>query len=491
MLETVILNATLSKKEYEEAMGALDMRLAALQRDLQQAGIPALIVFEGWDAAGKGSTMGRLVQALDPRGFKVFHIESASALERLYPPMHRFWKLLPAHGAIAIYNHSWYRQVVNEPLDEETSRDQLSAAYDRIRVFERQLTDDGAVIVKFFLHISKKEQAKRFKKLSGDPAFSWKVGPAEKKRHEQYDSCAALIEDMLRETSTANAPWTLVAATDNQFRSVQVAETVVSALEQALSRPQQIAPPPATPPRRIGVLDNVDLSLTVDKKTYKDELPRLQNELRRLQHLCYIQRKPVVAVFEGWDAGGKGGAIRRLIGMLDPRGYEVIPIGAPEGEEKRKHHLWRFWRALRKAGHITIFDRSWYGRVMVERVEGFAQPDEWARAYREINEFETELVNAGAVLCKFWMHISKEEQLQRFEARQNTPEKQWKITEEDWRNREKWDAYWEAVSDMIEKTSTIQAPWTIVEGNDKKFARLRVLRTVIERLAPALGEEIQ
>ena len=200
-----------------------------------------------------------------------------------------------------------------------------------------------------------------------------------------------------------------------------------------------------------------------------------------MQHLCYIQRRPVIFAYEGWDAAGKGGNIRRLVRKLDPRGYEVIPVAAPEGPEKTHHHLWRFWRALPKAGHFAIFDRTWYGRVLVERIEGFATPGEWGRAYREINEFEQELTDYGAILFKFWMHISNEEQLQRFEARQNTPEKQWKITDEDWRNREKWDAYWEAVSDMIERTSTVQAPWTIVEGNNKLHARAKTLAVTCER----------
>ena len=487
MLETVMLDAALGKKEYAQTMELLDARLGELQRELRDASIPVLVVFEGWDAAGKGSTIGRLVQAIDPRGYKVHHVVTPSALERLYPPMHRFWRMIPEHGNIAIYNHSWYHQVINEPLEEEdVAEGSLAATYERIRVFERQLCDDGAVVVKFFLHISKKEQAHRFKELSKDAAYSWKVGKAEKRRHKQYDVYAGLIEDMLRETSMPHASWTLVSATDERFRNVQVAERLIATFEQALNRPPRMVSPPVSAPRRVGVLDSVDLSLTVSKEDYRKELPQLQSELRRLQHIAYMQRKMVVLLFEGWDAGGKGGAIRRMIASLDPRGYEVIPVAAPEGEEKRKHHLWRFWRALRKSGHFTIYDRRWYGRVMVERVEGFALPEAWMRAYREINEFEAELVEYGAVVCKFWMHISKEEQLARFEARQGTPGKEWKITEEDWRNREKWDAYRDAITDMIEKTSTVHAPWTIVEGNDKKDARLKVLKTVIDRLSAGL-----
>ncbi|NLV42660.1 MAG: polyphosphate:AMP phosphotransferase [Candidatus Hydrogenedentes bacterium] len=489
MLETVNLSASLDKEEYRSLQEALDLRLGRMQRGLREAGVPVLVVVEGWDAAGKGSTLGRLLQPLDPRGFKVHHVGPATPLEGMFPPMWRFWNLLPARGALAVYNHSWYRRVWNEPLEGGADLGTVRAAYEEIRVFERQLADAGAVIVKFFLHIGRDEQARRFKALKKDPAFAWKVGPAEKERHKRYDKYLSLAEDMLRETSTPFAPWTMVAATDERHRNTRVAETLAAALENALERP---APPrasaPALPPRRSGPLDRVNPDQSLDREVYAKRLPKLQQELRRLQHLCYLRRRPVVMAFEGWDAAGKGGAIKRLTRELDPRGYEVIPVAAPDGVEKTHHHLWRFWRSLPKAGHFTVFDRTWYGRVLVERVEGYARPEEWQRAYREINEFEAELVEAGMVVLKFWLHISRDEQLRRFEARQEDPEKQWKITEEDWRNREKWDAYEAAVSAMIEQTSSAQAPWTLIEGNDKRHARMQVLQTAVDRIAAALGE---
>ena len=487
MLETVNLSASLDKEEFRAAMEALDLRLGLAQRRLREAGIPALVIVEGWDAAGKGSTLGRLLQPLDPRGFKVHHVGPATPLEGMFPPMWRFWNLLPARGALAVYNHSWYRRVWNEPMENGASPEAVRAAYERIRVFERQLADDGAVIVKFFLHISREEQARRFKALKKDPAFAWKVGAAEKARHKQYDAYLALAEDMLRETSTPHAPWTMVPATDERLRNVRVAETLAAALEGALESPAPaVSPAPAPTPRRTGPLDRVDLDQGLERETYAKRLPKLQQELRRLQHLCYLRRRPVVLAFEGWDAAGKGGAIKRLTRELDPRGYEVIPVAAPDGVEKTHHHLWRFWRSLPKAGHFTVFDRTWYGRVLVERVEGYAGTEEWQRAYREINEFEAELVEHGMVVLKFWMHISRDEQLRRFEAREATPEKRWKITEEDWRNREKWDAYEAAVSAMIEQTSSAQAPWTLVAGNDKRHARISVLQTAVDRVAAAL-----
>jgi len=487
MLETVDLKARLTKTEYREAQEKLDLELARLQREMRSAAIPALVVFEGWDAAGKGSVLSRLLQPLDPRGFAVHTIGPPTEAEQMRPPMRRFWLMLPNDGFIGIYNHSWYRQVLEERVENGKGDDGWQGAYEQTRVFERQLVDDGAVIVKFFLHISKKEQAKRFKKLREDPAFAWKVGKAERRRHKRYEEYYQAAEDMLRETSTSYAPWTLVPATDDRFAMVKVAETLAAAFDKALGRGKKSPARKArATPRRTSPLERVDTTLTLSPKEYERALPKLQAEVRRLQHLCYVRRTPVVILYEGWDAAGKGGNIRRLTRDLDPRGYEVVPVAAPQGEERTHHYLWRFWRALPKAGHFAIFDRSWYGRVMVERIEGFATPEEWGRAFREINEFETELVEFGTVLIKFWLHISKDEQLRRFESRQQIPHKQWKITEEDWRNREKWDEYWRAVSDMIERTSTVGAPWTIVEANDKRFARVKALKVVAKRLTETL-----
>jgi polyphosphate:AMP phosphotransferase len=376
----------------------------------------------------------------------------------------------------------------DRPDDDDEARRELSAAFQRIRAFERQQIDAGAVILKFWLHISKKEQAKRFKKLRDDPTLAWKVTKEDRKRHKRYDDETLHVEEMLRETSTAEAPWHLVPSTDRRYATVQIAETILAAGNAALQLHEtpRTPAPVIEPNRRVSPLDQVDLDQALDRDAYDKKLDALQEELRRLEHLMYMQRVPAAVVYEGWDAAGKGGNIRRMTRELDPRGYEVVPVGPPQGAEKTHQYLWRFWRALPKAGHLHIFDRSWYGRVLVERVEGFATAEEWQRAYREINEFESELADYGMVLTKFWIHISKEEQLARFESRQATPHKQWKITEDDWRNREKWDAYWDAVSDMIERTSTPHAPWVIVEGNDKLHARVRTLEVVTERLGTVL-----
>ncbi len=235
------------------------------------------------------------------------------------------------------------------------------------------------------------------------------------------------------------------------------------------------------------MLETIDLGLALDREEYNVQLARRQAQLRELGYQVYMQKRPALIVFEGWDAAGKGGAIKRLTAEVDPRGYVVYPISAPEGEDKSHHYLYRFWRRLPERGQIAIFDRSWYGRVLVERVEGFCTEAEWRRAYREINSFERQLREFGAVLIKFWIHVSREEQLRRFREREHIAYKSWKLTQEDWRNRDKWPAYEQAVEDMLLKTSTVVAPWTVVEGNDKCWARVKVATTVVETLARELS----
>lgn len=234
------------------------------------------------------------------------------------------------------------------------------------------------------------------------------------------------------------------------------------------------------------MLENVNLKLRLARKDYDVELERLQNELHLLAYQVYAQKRPMVIVFEGWDAAGKGGAIKRLTAKMDPRGYVVWPIAAPSGDDKTRHYLYRFWRRLPEQGQIAIFDRSWYGRVLVERVEGFCTEAAWKRAYSEINQFERQLRDFGTIILKFWLHLSQEEQLRRFKEREKTDYKSWKITDEDWRNRGKWEDYERAVEDMLLKTSTHAAPWTVVEANDKWHARVKVLKTTVDKLKQEL-----
>ena len=401
-----------------------------------------------------------------------------------------------------MFDRSWYRRVLADRVDRLVKGRQLQQAYEDIRSFERQLADDGTVILKFFLHISKKEQKKRFRKLMKNKATRWRVSAGDLKRHRQYAEYLAATNDMLAETDSEDAPWTIVEAHDRRFATLKVFSTIANALERQLAdkpgkgsgefTPEGTAEKTKTGFSEIftrSVLDNVDLDRKLTREEYQRKLDDRQERLRELEHEIYGRRVPVVILYEGWDAAGKGGNIRRLVQNLDPRGYEVIPIAAPNDIEKAHHYLWRFWTQLPKAGHIALFDRSWYGRVLVERVEGFCSEAQWKRAYREINEMEQHMVHFGAVIVKFWLHVDKDEQLRRFKQRQKTAAKRWKITAEDWRNREKWDLYKTAIEEMITRTSTPFAPWTVVESNCKWYARVKTLETVIEAIEKRLAEK--
>ncbi|NIA15379.1 MAG: polyphosphate:AMP phosphotransferase [Nitrospiraceae bacterium] len=486
MLDDVNLKAKLSKADFKKAKEAFEQKLPQLQRDLRGAGIPVIVVFEGWHAAGVGTAIGRILRCLDPRGYSLHNFQEPDEEEALRPPMWRFWVSLPSNGEIAVYDGSWYSPAMEADAHE---REEIA---ERARVFERQLVDDGAVLVKFWMHVSQQEQARRFSKMQEKADLSWRVTKEDWRENQHYAENAKAIDKVLKETSTPEAPWTVIPSHDSRYANLRAIETLMDAMERALKhkRPKQAkkAAKKAVKKARRGSspLDKVDLDVTIERERYDRQLSRLQKRLLRLEHQMYLPRIPVVVMYEGWDAGGKGGNIKRLIGGLDHRGVRVIPVAAPEGDEKTHHYLWRFWKHLPKAGHLTVFDRSWYGRVLVERVEGFARPEEWQRAYQEIREFEKQLTSFGTVLVKFWIHISKKEQLKRFTLRQNTPYKQWKITDEDWRNRERWDQYYEAVSDMIEKTSTRNAPWTIIEGNQKLYARIKALKTVCAAVDAAL-----
>ena len=489
MLEKIDLSKKADKETCRQVMEQEGERLARLQRECKAAGIPVMIVFEGMGAAGKGVQINRLIQALDPRGFSVYASNSSSEEERMRPFLWRFWIKTPANGRIAIFDRSWYRSVQADRFDGITKEEDLAGAYQDILSFEKQLTDGGTVIIKLFLYISKEEQKKRFQKLDDSKETSWRVTKQDWKRNKEYDTYLKINEEMLENTDTDAAPWTIIEATDKDYAAMKIRSTVAQRLAYELERRKAAAQkdggaPEVRPDNRFknGVLSGVDLSKTLTREEYKNELSHLQKKLEKLHSELYRLRIPVVLCFEGWDAGGKGGAIKRLTSHLDPRGYQVNPTASPNDIERVHHYLWRFWNNMPKAGHIAIFDRTWYGRVMVERIEGFCTEVEWKRAYQEINEMEAHMANFGTVILKFWMHIDKDEQERRFHERMENPAKQWKITDEDWRNREKWDQYETAVDEMLVRTSTTYAPWIVVEGNSKYYARVKVLRCVVEAM---------
>ena len=512
MLEKVDLTKKMSKEEYKRKMDHLEVRLGQLQRQCKELKIPVLIVFEGFGASGKGLQIGYLIQSMDPRGFQVFPIKNDTEEERMHPFMWRFWTKTPERGRIAIFDGSWYRRVLIDRFEKRTKEKDISRAFQSINSFEEQLSDDGNVIVKLFLDIDQKEQKKRFDKLAKNKETAWRVTQGDIERNARYGEYADMMEDMLFKTDKDYAPWTIIEATDRRFATVKIYTTVIKAMADQIEKVQRKKEEESTAKDagetsvsleasqvareaeeelkelQVSILSKADLSLRYTQEEYKEKLKKLQKKMEKLHGELYRRRIPVVLGFEGWDAGGKGGAIKRLTQKMDPRGYVVNPTASPNDIEKAHHYLWRFWKAMPKDGHVAIFDRTWYGRVMVERIEGFCTKEEWQRAYKEINDMEKDLHDAGAIVIKFWMHIDKDEQERRFRERQENPEKQWKITDEDWRNREKWDQYEDSVNEMLLRTSTDYAPWVVVEGNDKYYARIKVLSTVVKAIEERLKE---
>ena len=471
--------------------------LAYLQRKCKEHGIPILILVEGLSAAGKGTLINRIIQPLDPRGFKVSCIASPNRDEQLRPFLWRFWSRTPSTGRIAIFDRSWYRNLLDADIDNLMSEGGLARAYEDVRAFERQLRDGGTIILKFFLEITKLEQESRLVTLQSNPATAWRVDDAVLKRLGRYKEYAEAVIRMFKESDVdAPIPWAKLSAENSYQATVDAQKIMIEVLGKRvrLAKKQKISVPqpanPASLPRFTDApkLEDVDLAQSLSKKEYLEIIEEKQARIHDLHNEMYRRRIPMVIVYEGWDAAGKGGNIRRLTARMDPRGYEVIPVSAPNDIEKSHHYLWRFWTEFPKAGHVTIYDRSWYGRVLVERVEGFCKEWEWKQAYREINEMEENFVNAGSILVKFWMHINPEEQLKRFQARELNPSKRWKLGDEDWRNRKKWKPYEKATNEMFLRTHSPHGPWTIVEGNCKRFARIRALDTVITAIEKRFSE---
>ena len=477
------------KDELKERLSKSKNRLYDLQMKIKEHKLPVLVLFEGWSAAGKGSMIGKIIKNIDPRFFKVATMSAPTEEETRRPFLYRYMKEIPEEGKFAFLDSGWMEQTAKDVLKEDLSGEDYEKRIESIRRFERQLTDNGYLVLKFFMEIDKEEQKTRMQKLLDKPDTSWRVTGFDKWQNEHYKKCEKVFDRYLKDTNLPTSPWYIIDAGNKKWAELQVLETLVSNIDTALQNQKHSVPIPQNvfPLVKMPKLSEVDLSdKFIDEKEYQQKLKVLQSRLGELHNRLYRKRVPVIITYEGWDAAGKGGNIKRVTGALDPRGYEVHPIASPEPHEKARHYLWRFWTRLPKDGHIAVFDRTWYGRVMVERLEGFCSENDWKRAYNEINEFEKELHDWGAVIIKFWVQIDKDTQLERFTERQNNPEKQWKITDEDWRNREKWDQYEMAVDEMLKKTSTTYAPWHILESVDKKYARIKALKIIIKELEKVL-----
>lgn len=501
MLEQLDLTLKIPKPEYKRYSDPLGLKLFELQHQIRESGIPMILVFEGWDAAGKGVILNHLIRHLDPRGYKVQSLDLMETRQvKGRPFLWPSWIRTPHRGYISIFDHSWYQQIMQGRIEGYLPEPDVADAMSEINSFERWLVDDGFILLKFWLHISKKTQKSRLERMESDKLESWKVTPEDWHRHNQYKEYLVVIEDMLQRCSTTAAPWILIEAEDKYFARLKVYENIAKAMESAIERNRhseqpgiESAPEEPIELRTVAMentrfLSQIDLSQRMNIDKYRKRLDDLQHEMRNLHHRMFIEKRAAIIVFEGWDASGKGGAIRRLLEPLDPRGFNVVSISAPTPHEKAKHYLWRFWNEIPTSGFLTVFDRSWYGRVLVERIEHFCSHGEWYRAYREINEFEKMLTRAGIIVVKFWLHIDRDEQKQRFDARREIAHKRWKITDEDFRNREKWSQYELAVAEMIKKTSTTYAPWTIVPSNDKLGSRIKVIETVSMNLKRILAE---
>ncbi len=494
MFESAELGHKINKAIYDKEVPKLRENLLNAQFDLaQKAKFPVIILIGGVDGAGKGETVNLLNEWMDPRYIKAHATGEMTDEEREHPAMWRFWRELPPKGKIGVFFGSWYTAPIVQRVFKQSSAAALNQHIEQINRFEKMLTDEGTLILKFWFHLSKDVQRKRLKALEKDPKTRWRVTKFDWKHFELYDKFRKVSEHTLRETSTAEAPWIVVEGSDAHYRNLTVGKTVLDAMRKKLddtSEPivRSIAPL-QSPLDQLDVFDKLDMSQKIIKKKFDSELEKYQGKLNLLTRDPRFHKMAVIAVFEGSDAGGKGGAIRRITAALDARFYRIIPVAAPTEEERAQPYLWRFWRHIPRKGRVTIYDRSWYGRVLVERVENFCSEIDWMRAYGEINAFEEQLIESRVIVVKFWLAITKEEQLRRFKEREKIGFKRFKITDEDWRNREQWDAYERAVCDMVDRTSTEIAPWTLVEANDKNFARIKILKTLCERIEEAMKKK--
>ena len=485
--------STIDFKELKKEKDELVVRAGYLQRLIMAKKIPVMIVFEGVHASGKGRLSNELLLALDARytDFYATHKPTEDELRR--PLLWQYSVNAPTYGNINIYYRSWYSlyiALINQKFELNRYTDKKSLVKE-IRDFEKTLIDDGTVLIKFYLNISKDKQMEHLRKMRENPRTMWRAQEYDAENDERYEQ---EMKKLLKDGNHSEAPWHHIEYDVRERAVNEMLKVVTSVLEKAIAEHDRKSSEPKERDGKFkgtkdGALDGFDKCITIDKKDYREKLENLQQRMREVQYTLYQKKVPLFVVYEGWDAGGKGGNIKRLVEPLDPTMYIVNTTAAPNETERNHNYLWRFWTTIPKSGYIAIYDRSWYGRLMVERVEGFATNQEWSRAYQEINDFEESQTNFGAIVIKLFLYISKEEQLTRFEDRQSDPNKVWKITDEDWRNREKWDIYVEAVNDMIDKTNRKTAPWIVINGNDKRYARVKALETIVEICEKKLYEK--
>lgn len=489
MLESFEKQKTISKEDYDRELQRLRTELINAQYEFKKYKRPMIVILTGLDGSGKGDLVNFMADIMDTRMIETSTFWQETDEEKERPYYFRFWNAMPPGGKLGIYFNGWYDRCIKRHLEGTDTAEQFTKKLEEAADFEKMLALDGTVIVKMWAHISKKEQKKRHEKLSAKFKQSKDISDRAQWFYSNYEKITQSAEMAYKTTHNEFAPWEIIDCTDRRTREIRFLQIVLDYMNRGLK-----AELPKNRTDNItglsfpNVLDSLKQNGETDSKTYRKEMDTLVTELRPLAWEAYKKGLSSMIVFEGWDAAGKGGCIRRLLRAFDMRLSKVTSIAAPTSEELSRHYLWRFWRQVPRAGHISIFDRSWYGRVLVERLENITPPADWFRGYSEISSFEAHLADRGVLLLKFFLHISDDEQLERFKERQEIPWKQHKITDEDWRNREKNDQYKDAYNEMFFKTSTKHAPWSIVPANDKKAARLTVLRNVKEAFEKALGK---
>lgn len=492
MLEVSEVGNKVSKEDYQAAIPDLRVGLINAQYDLRKADFPVVIWIAGDDRLAANALVNRLNEWMDSRFIDTRVFAEPTVEEHQRPPLWRLWRSLPPKGRASFFVGGLMRAAYQR-AQKEIGEPEFSAWLRHVNHMQEALVDDGALILKFFLHTPAKVQKKKLKDAEKHPEFGWQVDARDWAALDTLGPVLPIAERILRETSGPGAPWTIVESTDERYRDLTVARTILAAINARMAE-EHVRHTTASVAESVfgdfdenaNVLAGIDLSQTLDRDAYRKELAKQQAKLHQLSIEARKRGVSTVLAFEGWDAAGKGGVIRRVTGALEAGDFRVIPVAAPTQEERKFHYLWRFWRDLPAAGKFVIFDRTWYGRVLVERLEGFATPAEWQRAFDEINDFEAQLVEHGCYVAKFWLHISADEQLARFQARENTAYKQHKITDEDYRNRERWHEYVKAVDQMVLRTTTDGAQWHVIPANNKYFARIATLKAVNKGLARTL-----
>jgi len=474
-------------RDYRSLVPELRDDLLAAQIDTRKlAKFSVAVIVTGVPTAGRTETVNKLIEWLDPKYVTVRAFGEDDEDDE-YPVMWRYWRALPAFGRIAFYFWGWYGDYMHSALDDShQAKRRTVRQLERIRRLEAMLSADGVRVVKIHLDLDADTQRKRLKKLRADKLTRWRVTDDDLRLARHHKAVRKAIERCLAASEQRAARWNLIEGADEDYREVRAGEVVRDEMLLGLERAQKTAQVRASKVAKVAPLPRPRIPKVTDDE-YDDELERLQARLALLTRRAKFRKYGLVLAFEGMDAAGKGGAIRRITHALDARQYQVVPVSAPTAEERSYPYLWRFWRDVPARGHIAIFDRSWYGRVLVERVRGFAAPADWRRAYDEICEFERELLEHDLIVAKFWLQVSKAEQLRRFKERDEDKLKRFKVDPEDWTNRTFYDAYQAAAGEMVMRTNARQARWHVVPADDKKSARLYVIRTVCETIEAGLS----